>query len=139
MRQKILRDRPGSLSDGCYLSATNLVHQTLTDPGTGACGAAYPVASNPRMVAGEGLTMTALKCNLQPLNFASYGVTFTAAEKHAARAGVPQRRLQLRQGRRRLPQADRAVAQLRGQPDQRDRAVPAAAGVGLRGGAVAGT
>ena len=89
MRQKVLRDRPASLSDGCYLSATNLVHQTLTDPGTGTCGAAYPVATNPRLVAGSGLTMTALKCNLQPLNFASYGVTFTAAEKAQLEQAFP--------------------------------------------------
>ena len=89
LRQKVLRDRPASLSDGCYLSATNLVHQTLTDPGTGACGAAYPVATNPRLVAGEGLTMTALKCNLQPLNFGSYGVTFTAAEKTQLEQAFP--------------------------------------------------
>jgi hypothetical protein len=89
LRQKVLSDRPASLSDGCYLSATNLVHQTLTDPGTGACGTAYPVASNPRMVAGEGLTMTALKCNLQPLNFASYPVTFTAAEKTQLEQAFP--------------------------------------------------
>jgi Tannase-like family of unknown function (DUF6351) len=89
LRQRVLSDRPASLSDGCYLSATNLVHQTLTDPGTGACGTAYPVASNPRMVAGEGLTMTALKCNLQPLNFASYPVTFTAAEQAQLEQAFP--------------------------------------------------
>ena len=85
----MLSDRPSSLSDGCYLSATNLFHQTLTDPGTGACGTAYPVATNPRLVAGEGLTMTALKCNLQPLNFASYPVTFTAAEQAQLRQAFP--------------------------------------------------
>jgi hypothetical protein len=89
LRQKVAGDKPAELSDGCYLSATNLVHQTLTDPGTGPCGAAYPVASNPRMVAGEGLTMTALKCNLQPLNFASYPVTFTAAEQAQLEQAFP--------------------------------------------------
>jgi hypothetical protein len=92
LRQKVLADRPSSLSDGCYLSATDLFHQTLTDPGTGPCGTAYPVATNPRLVADEGLTMTALKCNLKPLNFSDYPVTFTAAEKqqleHAFPAGV---------------------------------------------------
>ncbi|MDQ2875460.1 MAG: DUF6351 family protein [Actinomycetota bacterium] len=89
LRQKVAGDKPAGLSDGCYLSATNLVHQTLTDPGTGPCSAAYPVASNPRMVAGEGLTMTALKCNLQPLNFASYPVSFTAAEKTQLEQAFP--------------------------------------------------
>jgi hypothetical protein len=88
-RQKVLTDRPASLSDGCYLSAADLSHQALTDPGTGPCGAAYPVASNPRMVAGEHLTMTALKCDLEPLSFASYPVTFTAAEKQQLEQAFP--------------------------------------------------
>jgi hypothetical protein len=88
-RDKVLADRPSSLSDGCYLSATNLYHQTLTDPGTGQCGTLYPVASNPRMVAGASLTMTALKCNLEPLNFRSYPVTFTATEKQELEQAFP--------------------------------------------------
>ena len=56
----------------------------LTDPGTGQCGTTYPVASNPRLVAGEPLTMPALKCSLKPLNFGDYPVTFTTARLHAS-------------------------------------------------------
>jgi uncharacterized tannase-like protein DUF6351 len=77
------------LTDGCFLSATDLVHQALTDPGGGQCGTAYPVASNPRLVAGEPLTMPALKCSLKPLNFRDYPVTFTAAEKAGLREAFP--------------------------------------------------
>jgi hypothetical protein len=88
-RQKVLEDKPAALSDGCFLSATNLVQQTLTDPGTGPCGAAYPVASNPRLVAGEPLTMPALNCSLKPLSFRDYPVTFTAAEKTELRQAFP--------------------------------------------------
>ena len=88
-RHKVLDDRPAALSDGCFLSPTDLVHQTLTDPGTGQCGASFPVASNPRMVAGEPLTMPALKCSLRPLNFRDYPVTFTAAEKAQLRQAFP--------------------------------------------------
>jgi hypothetical protein len=88
-QQKVLDDKPAGLTDGCYLSATDLVHQTLTDPGTGQCGTAYPVASNPRTAAGEGLTMPALKCSLKPLNFGDYPVTFTAAEQQELRQAFP--------------------------------------------------
>ena len=88
-RQKVLDDKPAGLTDGCFLSATDLVHQTLTDPATGQCGTTYPVASNPRLVAGEPLTMPALKCSLQPLNFRDYPVTFTAAEKAELRQAFP--------------------------------------------------
>jgi len=88
-QQKVLDDKPAGLTDGCFLSATDLVHQSLTDPGTGTCGAAYPVASNPRLVAGEPLTMDALKCSLKPLNFRDYPVTFTAAEQAQLRQAFP--------------------------------------------------
>ena len=88
-RHKVLDDKPAGLTDGCFLSATDLVHQTLTDPGTGQCGTSYPVASNPRLVAGEPLTMPALKCSLKPLNFRDYPVTFTAAEKSELRQAFP--------------------------------------------------
>jgi hypothetical protein len=88
-QQKVLADKPAGLTDGCFLSATNLVHQTLTDPGTGQCGTSFPVASNPRLVAGEPLTMPALKCSLKPLNFRNYSVTFTAAEQAELRQAFP--------------------------------------------------
>jgi Tannase-like family of unknown function (DUF6351) len=84
-QQRVLTDRPASLSDGCYLSATDLVHQNLTYPTGGQCGALYPVAANPRLVAGEGLSMTALACNLTPIRFRDYPVTFTAAEEQQLR------------------------------------------------------
>ena len=88
-QRKVLDDKPAGLTDGCFMSATDLVHQTLTDPGTGQCGASYPVASNPRLVAGEPLTMPALKCSLKPLNFRDYPVTFTATEKAELRQAFP--------------------------------------------------
>jgi hypothetical protein len=89
-QQKVLDDKPAELTDGCFLSATTEpVPQTLTDPGTGQCGAAYPVASNPRLVAGEPLTMPDLKCSLKPLNFRDYPVTFTAAEQAQLRQAFP--------------------------------------------------
>ena len=88
-QRKVLADKPAGLTDGCFMSATDLVSQTLTDPGTGQCGTAYPVASNPRLVAGEPLTMSALKCGLRPLNFGDYPVTFTAAEQAELRQAFP--------------------------------------------------
>jgi hypothetical protein len=89
MQQKVLADKPAGLTDGCFLSATDLVHQTLTDPATGQCATQFPVASNPRLVAGQGLAMTQLKCSLRPLNFRNYPVTFTAAEQQELRQAFP--------------------------------------------------
>jgi Tannase-like family of unknown function (DUF6351) len=88
-QQKVLADKPADLTDGCFLSATDLVHQTLTDPATGQCATQFPVAANPRLVAGQGLAMTQLKCSLRPLNFRSYPVTFTPAEQQELRQAFP--------------------------------------------------
>ncbi|MGH3378284.1 MAG: DUF6351 family protein [Actinoallomurus sp.] len=81
LRHKVLADRPGDLGDGCYLSATTRIRQSLTYPPGGRCGAAYPVAADTRMAAGEGLSMDVMKCALKPLDFGDYPVTFTAAER----------------------------------------------------------
>jgi hypothetical protein len=86
LRQKVLADRPDDLADGCYLSATTRIRQPLTYPPGGQCGAAYPVAANTRMVAGEGLAMDVLKCSLKPLDFRDYPVAFTAEEQRRLRA-----------------------------------------------------
>ena len=125
-QQKVLDDKPAGLTDGCFMSATDLVHQTLTDPGTGQCGTAYPVASNPRLVAGEPLTMPALKCSLKPLNFRDYPVTFTAAEQAELRQAFPTGVCDYNRPGVGVRQADRELAQLRRQPRRRLRAVPAA-------------
>jgi len=86
---KVIADRPGDLGDGCYLSATQRILAPVTDPASGPCAAQYPVATNPRLVSGEPLAMNVLKCALVPLDFDSYPVTFTAAEKAQLRATFP--------------------------------------------------
>jgi hypothetical protein len=85
LRHKVLADQPSDLGDGCYLSATNRIRETLTYPSGGQCGAKYPVAANTRMAAGESLSMDAMKCTLKPLNFRDYPVSFTAEEQKQLR------------------------------------------------------
>jgi hypothetical protein len=78
---KVLADKPADLGDGCYLSATQRILETLTDPAGGQCGPQYPVAANTRIVAGERLSVDVMKCRRRPLDFADYPVTFTDAEQ----------------------------------------------------------
>jgi hypothetical protein len=85
---KVLADRPDDLGDGCYLSATSRIRETLTYPPGGQCGARYPVAANTRMAAGERLSMNVLKCRLTPLNLRDYP-GFTAAEQKRLRDTFP--------------------------------------------------
>jgi hypothetical protein len=88
-QQKVIANKPADLTDGCYLSATQRIQEKLVYPPAGQCGAAYPVAANPRIAAGSDVGMTALKCSLKPLNLGSYGVTFSAADKAKLREAFP--------------------------------------------------
>lgn len=65
--EKVARNRPAGLVDGCYESALHLV----TD--AAECARLYPYASNPRIAAGEGWTSDRLKCALKPVDPADHG------------------------------------------------------------------
>ena len=94
-------------------SASNRIVEQLTYPASGQCGAIYPVAANTRLVAGQPLTQTVLKCRLEPLNFADYApITFTAAERAAAGTGIPARRMRLLRAGSRTATATWGVAGL---------------------------
>jgi hypothetical protein len=86
---KVIANKPRDLADGCYVSATERIVEPLTYPSGGRCGQLYPVAANPRLVAGAELDMTTIKCRLRPLDFDDYRVTFTAAEKALLRQAFP--------------------------------------------------
>jgi hypothetical protein len=86
---KVIANKPNDLADGCYVSAGERIVEPLTYPSSGRCGALYPAASNPRLVAGADLSMKTLKCRMTRLDFDDYGVTFTDAEKAQLRAAFP--------------------------------------------------
>ncbi|GHF60796.1 hypothetical protein GCM10017566_37680 [Amycolatopsis bartoniae] len=83
--QKVLANRPADLGDGCYLSGQRV--RAALD--SGPCATQYPVAGNPRTVAGESIAIDVLKCRLKPLDFRDYPVTFTDAEKRQLRSAFP--------------------------------------------------
>ncbi|TDV55184.1 DUF6351 family protein [Actinophytocola oryzae] len=86
---KVIANKPRDLADGCYVSPTERVTEPMIYPSSGRCGALFPAAANPRLVAGANLPMTTIKCRLKPLNFHDYGVTFTAEEKAQLRQAFP--------------------------------------------------
>jgi hypothetical protein len=89
-QQKVIANKPAGLGDGCYLSATDRILERATYPASGRCGAAYPVGANTRLVAGQSLSQSVLKCTLKPLRFADYApVTFTVEQKQQLRAAFP--------------------------------------------------
>lgn len=86
---KVDTDRPGAVTDGCFADDGTLIHQPLSYAGTGTCATLFPVASNTRLVSGEPLSMSVLKCSLEPLRFADYPVSFSNAQKAELRAAFP--------------------------------------------------
>jgi hypothetical protein len=88
LQAKVALDKPAGLTDGCFLSGS-FVSEQLTYQGHGPCEAAFPAFADPRLVAGEPLTENILKCQLEPLNFSDYPVTFTPAEQAQLQAAFP--------------------------------------------------
>jgi hypothetical protein len=88
-QQKVVANKPADLSDGCYLSATQRIQERLVYPPAGQCGVAYPVAANPRIVAGADVGMSTLKCALKPLDLHDYPVAFTVADQAKLRRAFP--------------------------------------------------
>ena len=86
---KIVRNRPRGLGDGCYLANGRRIREELSYRGSGQCPELYPIFSNPRLVAGEPLARNALKCQLAPIDFSTYGATFSRAQRAELRSVFP--------------------------------------------------
>jgi hypothetical protein len=80
--QKVIRNRPSVLVDGCWPSTSQFVvePQTLSSLPNTTCNTVYPSWTNPRNVAGGPITADHYKCQLKPINPADYTVTFNASE-----------------------------------------------------------
>jgi hypothetical protein len=86
---KVVANKPADLGDGCYLPSGERIRERLAYPPTGQCGELYPVAANPRLVAGAELSMNVLKCRLAPIDFRDYPVRFTVAQRTQLRQAFP--------------------------------------------------
>ncbi|GAB3465247.1 DUF6351 family protein [Actinophytocola sediminis] len=86
---KVAANKPDGLGDGCFLPSGERITEELSYPGTGRCAELYPLSANPRLVAGENLALTALKCDLRRIDFDDYPVTFTDAQRDALRTAFP--------------------------------------------------
>ena len=85
---KIERAKPSDLVDSCYAQNGERIIEPQTAKG-GKCNELYPTYQPPRMVAGEPPTDDILKCQLKPVDFKDYKVSFTDAEKARLSAIFP--------------------------------------------------
>jgi Tannase-like family of unknown function (DUF6351) len=79
---KVVKHKPSEAVDTCWDAQGNKIVETASfdNPNT-KCNTLYPVHSEPRLVAGAPLTDDVLKCELKPVNFGDYKVSFTEAQK----------------------------------------------------------
>ena len=81
--RKIARNKPTSLTDGCWTGAAApfvfvAERQVLGGPGTSTCNTQYPGYLFPRYMAGMPLSNDIVKCQLRRIDLADYHVRFTA-------------------------------------------------------------
>jgi hypothetical protein len=86
---KVVRNKPPEATDAYWDSAGKKFVETATFGGDGGFNTMYPMHGEPRLVAGAPLTNDVLKCQLKPINYAEYKVTFTAAQKTRMAAIFP--------------------------------------------------
>jgi hypothetical protein len=84
-RDKVIRNKPADLSDGCWSAGGAAPvfikeRQFLGTRGSSTCNTLYPGYSYPRGVAGEPAASDIVKCQLRPIDVADYKVAFTAPE-----------------------------------------------------------
>ena len=87
---KVVRNKPQGAEDACWdLKGTKISEKASLDPKT-QCNIVYPKFTQPRYEAGGPVANDILKCQLKPINFSEYKVTFSAAEKARLAAIFPQ-------------------------------------------------
>ncbi len=86
---KVVRHKPAEAVDA-YGDASGKKHvEKASFDGTGNFNVLYPVHSESRMVASAPLTNDIYKCQLKPINFGDYKVSFTDAQKSRLKTLYP--------------------------------------------------
>lgn len=81
-QQKVLRNRPATLQDGCNTRDANPSFVAEEQQRTaGQCAVLYPAPAAPRHEAGASVAADVIKCALKPVAMADYGVAFTPAQQ----------------------------------------------------------
>lgn len=93
---KIVRAKPADLQNDCVapngeriVDDPNFDMENIFDNTAGACNSLYPPHAGMRLVAGGPLSNDILKCQLKPIDYADYSVSFSDIEKQRLEAIFP--------------------------------------------------
>lgn len=86
LSEKIARNKPVELSDGCWQTNGKRVMEQAFYHGSGRCTELYPSYGDPRTVAGSPLTDDVLKCVLKPISQADYSQSLSVEQFDRLRA-----------------------------------------------------
>lgn len=89
MAEKVARNKPAGLSDGCWQVNGKRVTEQASYHGSGRCRELYPSYGDPRIAAGAPLTDDVLKCTLKPIRQADYSRPLSVGQLDRLRAIFP--------------------------------------------------
>jgi hypothetical protein len=88
-RVKVIRNKPETLKDACWVNGEKIEEPVSWDPST-SCNQAIPVHANVRLAAGGPPSGDVIKCRPKEVRFSDYKVEFSAAQKQRLKAIFPQ-------------------------------------------------
>ena len=76
-QEKVARNKPPELTDGCRTADGGKISEPQVYPGTGRCSQLFPIHGDPRLAAGAPLAGDVLKCSLKPVDPRDYAQPLT--------------------------------------------------------------
>jgi hypothetical protein len=87
---KVVKHKPAEAVDTCWDASGAKIVEPASFDARNKCNAIFPVHSEPRLVAGAPLANDIMKCQLKPVSFADYKVSFSDAQKSRLKAIFPE-------------------------------------------------
>lgn len=87
--QKVVAHKPAAATDACFDAGGTRINESPEYGGTGVCAQMYPVHSEPRQQAGAPWTNDINKCQLKPIDWNAYAVSFNDDQKARLQAVFP--------------------------------------------------
>jgi hypothetical protein len=86
---KVVRHKPPEAVDACWTEQGERIVEQASFDARSRCNTLYPVHGEPRLIAGAPLTNDIVKCQLKPIDYASYQQQFSAGQKQRLAAIFP--------------------------------------------------